>query len=193
MEKLTVIQSAGPIKFREILKEVQFVEWSKAYVQYEQLRPLVARVGLIRKEKDEAKNYEVRRSSLADAEEALWLAVHQQVDKADAFYKSLVESLDQQYEVVVCEMSKVKQLQEFLIKNDLYAPRQMVLAYGNLIVDGFYGPLTRAALSEYKGSGQAEPPEASCDSLDIIADFCCTLDRVQVCSLLALLVQKFKF
>ena len=143
MEKLTVIQSAGPIKFREILKEVQFVEWSKAYVQYEQLRPLVARVGLIRKEKDEAKNYEVRKSSLADAEEALWLAVHQQVDKADAFYKSLVESLDQQYEVVVREMSKVKQLQEFLIKNDLYAPRQMVLAYGHLIVDGFYGPLTR--------------------------------------------------
>jgi len=106
-------------------------------------------VGLIRKEKDEAKNYEVRKSSLADAEEALWLAVHQQVDKADAFYKSLVESLDQQHEVVVREMSKVKQLQEFLIKNDLYAPRQMVLAYGHLIVDGFYGPLTRAVLRRF--------------------------------------------
>ncbi len=58
----------------------------------------------------------------------------------------LLRLTDQQYEVVVCEMSKVKQLQEFLITNDLYAPSQMVLAYGYRIVDGFCGPLTAAAI-----------------------------------------------
>ena len=54
-------------------------------------------------------------SSLADAEEALWLAVEQQLGKADSYYRSVVESLQKQYEAVVNEMQRVKQLQEFLI------------------------------------------------------------------------------
>ena len=69
------------------------------YIQYEHLKPLVSRVGLIVKEKDEAKNFEIRKSSLADAEEALWIAVEQQIAKADSYLQSLIESLEQQYEV----------------------------------------------------------------------------------------------
>jgi len=64
---LPIVQSEGS-KFREVLREVQYSEWSFAYIQYETLLPLVSRVGLIRKEKDEAKTFEVRMSSLADAE-----------------------------------------------------------------------------------------------------------------------------
>jgi len=49
---LPIVQTSGS-KFREVLKEVQYPEWSFAYVQYDTLMPLVSRVGLIRKEKDE--------------------------------------------------------------------------------------------------------------------------------------------
>ena len=40
------------------------VSVSAGYVQYDQLKPLVSRVGFIKTEKDEAKNFEVRQSSL---------------------------------------------------------------------------------------------------------------------------------
>ena len=140
------------------------------YVHYENLKPLVARIGLIRKEKDEAKNFEVRQSSLADAEEALWLAVEQQIDKADSYYQSLIESLQHQSEYVTLEMRKVKNLQEFLVARGLQV--------GD--VDGFYGPLTISALREHVDSGQTqEAPEASPDSLDVVADFCSTLGHLQ--------------
>ncbi len=49
---LPIVQSSGS-KFREVLNEVQYPEWSFAYVHYDTLMPLVSRVGLIRKEKDE--------------------------------------------------------------------------------------------------------------------------------------------
>ena len=168
-------------KFGEILKEVQFAEWSTGYVQYEQIKPLISRVEMIKKEKDEAKTFEVRKSSLADAEEALWLAVEQQVDKADSFYSTLIESLEKQHEIVVGEMHKVKQLQNFLIKHNLYAPSHVALSdLGERIVDGFYGPLTTAAVVEYEKSAGGEPlPEATPDSLVIVADFCSTIDHMQ--------------
>ena len=178
---LPIVQSQGS-KFREVLREVQYSEWSFAYIQYETLLPLVSRVGLIRKEKDEAKTFEVRMSSLADAEEALWLAMEQQLDRADSYYRLVVESLQKQHEAVVQEMQKVKRLQEFLISKGQYVlsdgPRS-VLGEEH-IVDGFFDPLTVAALAAYKQSDTTDaPPEASADSLDVIADFCSTIDRVQ--------------
>ena len=178
---LPIVQSQGS-KFREVLREVQYSEWSFAYIQYETLLPLVSRVGLIRKEKDEAKTFEVRMSSLADAEEALWLAMEQQLDRADSYYRLVVESLQKQHEAVVQEMQKVKRLQEFLISKGQYVlsdgPRS-VLGEEH-IVDGFFDPLTVAALAAYKQSDITDaPPEASADSLDVIADFCSTIDRVQ--------------
>lgn len=61
-------------------------------MQYDQLKPLVARVGWIKKEKDEAKTMDVRKSSLADAEEALWLSVEQQIEKV-YLYSSYVGNI----------------------------------------------------------------------------------------------------
>ena len=61
-------------------------------MQYDQLKPLVARVGWIKKEKDEAKTMDVRKSSLADAEEALWLSVEQQIEKV-YLYSSYVGNM----------------------------------------------------------------------------------------------------
>ena len=151
-------------------------------MQYEQLKPLVSRVAFIKTEKDDAKNFEVRQSSLQDAEEALWLAVEQQIDKADDYCRSLMESLEQQHEHVILEMSKVRRLQEFLIEHGFYAPQQVALSdIGERVVDGFYGPLTAASVGEYTDAlSPAGPlPEASPDSLDVVADFCSTLDRVQ--------------
>ena len=120
-------------------------------------------------------------SSLADAEEALWLAVEQQLDKADSYYRSVVESLQKQHEAVVSEMEKVKQLQEFLISRGQYVQGDGPLSdLGERILDGFFGPLTASALAAYQQADATDtPPEASPDSLDVIADFCSTIDRVQ--------------
>ena len=125
------------------------VYFSAGYIQYDQLKPLVTRVGLIKTEKDEAKNFEVRQSSLEDAEEALWLAIEQQIDKADDYYRSLMESLEQQHEYVITEMSKVRRLQEFLIEQGFYAPANASpFDIGERLADGFYGTLTESALAE---------------------------------------------
>ena len=56
------------------------------------------------------------------------------------YYRSLMESLEQQHEYVITEMSKVRRLQEFLIEQGFYAPANASLSdIGERVVDGFYG------------------------------------------------------
>ena len=51
-----------------------------------------------------------------------------------------MESLEQQHEYVITEMSKVRRLQEFLIEQGFYAPANASLSdIGERVVDGFYG------------------------------------------------------
>ena len=51
-----------------------------------------------------------------------------------------MESLEQQHEYVITEMSKVRRLQEFLIRQGFYAPAHASLSdIGERVVDGFYG------------------------------------------------------
>ena len=56
------------------------------------------------------------------------------------YNRSLMESLEQQHEYVITEMSKVRRLQEFLIRQGFYAPAHASLSdIGERVVDGFYG------------------------------------------------------
>eukprot|EP00960_Hanusia_phi_P068796 766937-Hanusia_phi.AAC.3 len=156
------------VKFGEIFKDLVFADWAEGYIMYHHLKPLVKRMGLIMGDRDRVANLRFVQRSQEDAEEAFWLALEQEIKKASDFYLMQISRVEEHLSKVTWAMDKVKKLQEFLIDEGLLT---------DFLPNGLYGPKTLDAMAKYRGG--AVLPDASPSSLDEIANFYATLDRLQ--------------
>lgn len=156
------------VRFGEMFKDLVFADWAEGYIMYHHLKPLVKRVGLIMGDRDRVANLRFVQRGQEDAEEAFWLALEQEIGKANNFYQVQMKRVEEQMSSITWEMDKVKRLQEVLIDEGLLT---------DFLPNGLYGPKTLDAMARYKGT--VELPDASPASLDEIANFYATLDRLQ--------------
>lgn len=81
--------------------------WQNQYLNYNSLKQFVKRIGLIEAESSDAQNFLRRQSSLSDAEEALWLAIQQQLGKVNAFMTEQIAKVSAELDAASAEIDQV--------------------------------------------------------------------------------------
>eukprot|EP00282_Hemiselmis_andersenii_P029989 CAMPEP_0169463302 /NCGR_PEP_ID=MMETSP1042-20121227/20033_1 /TAXON_ID=464988 /ORGANISM="Hemiselmis andersenii, Strain CCMP1180" /LENGTH=230 /DNA_ID=CAMNT_0009576021 /DNA_START=236 /DNA_END=925 /DNA_ORIENTATION=+ len=167
------------MKFGDSIIEMMYEPWAENYLHYNALKQFVKRIGLIESEPDDAANFARRQDSLGDAEEALWIAIEQQLSKVSTFMQEEVARTRDRLDAVMLKIEEVRALQLFL--QSKVDPRNPSVLQ-ELLTDGVYGPITASAVEYYLtslGGGQGDLPEADPSSLDEMAHVCAAVDMVR--------------